>query len=145
MSVVIDANAANALAAANCDSSCAIIKWVRSGGMVESGGRLQEELRKTALRDLLAQWSAAGRLFVHPQKVVEATEKEVAKQCKSDDPHVVAILKIGGAQILISGDAALHSDARNARLVGKKCKIVNFNQGSFSNVKIVRGLLGKFG
>ena len=144
MPLVIDANAANALAAGSCESSKALIEWVRRGGQVKSGGRLQEELKRTQLRDLLVQWSAAGRLVILPAADVRAREALLSGQCVSNDAHVLAVLILGEANVLVSGDVDLQADAKNRALLGKKCKVINCSQGVFSQVRIVRNLLARY-
>lgn len=141
MCLVIDTNAANSLSAAGCETSKAILIWVRKGGEVISGGRLQHELLATNLRPLLSQWSAAGRLKILDPALVGRTEVEVESLCQSDDPHVVAVLKVGNGKVLVSGDTALHKDVKNADLMGYRRKIIGCNQGVFSDIRIVRALL----
>jgi hypothetical protein len=141
MSLVIDANAANTLSAAGCEASKAIIVWVRKGGQVISGGKLQRELLGTNLRFLLSQWSAAGRLRILDADLVNRTEAELEPQCRSNDSHVVAVLKIGDAKVLVSGDTELHRDVKDATLMGYRRKIITCDQGTFSDIRIVRALL----
>lgn len=142
MPIVIDANCANSLASATCEPSKAIIAWVRKGGIVESGGRLQQELKQTRLKDLLMQWSAAGRLVILSADHVLREERKISKTCQSDDPHVLAVTKLGSSMVVISGDKDLQLDLKKG-IIGKRCKIINCNQGVFSSVKIVRSLLSK--
>lgn len=144
MPIVVDANAANALAGENCHSSRQILAWVRRGGVVVTGGRLQEELRRTTLRALLAQWSAAGRLRILPAQDCESMEHVVANQCQSDDPHVLAVVILGNAGVLISGDLQLQRDVKDRSIVTHVCKIISCDRGRFSNRRIVLSLLAKF-
>lgn len=141
MSLVIDANAANTLSAGGCDASMAIIVWVRKGGEVVSGGRLQKELLNTNLRSLLFQWSAAGRLRVLDADLVNKVDAALRPQCRSNDSHVVAVLKIGDGKVLVSGDTDLHKDVKDVALMGYRRKIISCDQGIFSDIRIVRALL----
>ena len=145
MPVVIDANAANSLAAANCESSVAILSWVRRGGQVASGGALQQELSKTNLRPLLAQWSAAGRLRLLKKEDVDALTGTMEGQCTSNDSHVLAVLVLSDSNIVITGDVDLHKDVENVSIVNYRRKIINCTQGTFSSLRVVRNLLQRFG
>ena len=99
MPLVIDANAANQLALAACDSSRIILAWVRTNGRVVSGGRLQRELGKTRLAALLQQWSAAGKLKLLPEKEILTEEIRIRHICSSDDEHVLAVVTISDRRL----------------------------------------------
>ena len=145
MPIVIDANAANSLACGGCESSKAILGWIRTQGSVTSGGQLQLELVRTQLRPLLAQWASAGKLFILPATDVARAQAIVHPDCISNDSHVVAVLKLSGAKILVTGDQNLKADAKNKDLIPQACKVISCDQGHFSRVRIVRPLLAKFG
>jgi hypothetical protein len=49
--------------------------------------------------------------------VVDVKTNEVAQQCVSDDPHIIALALESGARFLCSLDQDLHTDFTNPQLV----------------------------
>ena len=102
-------------------------EWLDQGdGRLSSGGVNLDELRDhEAFRD----WADAALRFdkmrlVRDQEVRAETsrlEREKARRvegaCKSNDEHVIALARIGGARLLYSRDLTLHQDFRNKRLI----------------------------
>lgn len=145
MSLVIDANAANSLAAGMCVSSRLILAWVRTDGRVVSGGRLQRELGKTKLAPLLMSWSAAGKLKLIPDDEITAEEVRIIALCRSDDEHVLAIVAISNSRVVVTGDQALKDDLKDNQITGQRRKIISHGVNGFSRPQIVRALLRECG
>ena len=61
--------------------------------------------------------SRAGKARIIPSNSVNEEQKQIINQCKSDDPHVIALARISGARILCSHDKTLHKDFKNEELV----------------------------
>lgn len=141
MPIVIDADSASSLAAGRCPTSRRIIRWVKEGGIVHSGGRLQHELGMTPLKNLLAAWSAAGRLVLFPAADVVREINAFRDLARSNDVHVIAVVRIGGAKVIVTGDNALKSDLKDSEVSLSKRKIISCNQGHFSELRVVNALL----
>jgi predicted nucleic acid-binding protein len=143
MPLVIDANAASALAAGECKSSQAILRWARTKGEIVSGGKLQQELSRTALKTLLVQWRAAGRLRILSAQDLDEEEARVSPLARSNDSHVLAVAIVGAAQVVVTGDNSLKQDLKDVQIVQFKRKIISCNQGVLSEYRIVRSLLNQ--
>ena len=141
MPIVIDANCANALASANCASSKRILEWVRSRGTVVSGGHLQRELGRTRLSDLIAAWARAGRLQILGDDQLEGELTRVIPLAESNDAHVIAVVVVGDASVVLTGDQALMRDLKNPAVARRKRKIISHGENGFSRDRIVQSLL----
>jgi len=143
MALVIDANSADALSRGECPSSRRILAWVRQGGRVCSGGLLQKELGRTSLSGLLQSWSAAGRLILISDELIDPEVANITPLARSDDPHVLAVVKIGDVPVIVTGDGNLIRDLKDPSITGQKRKIISQSGGAFSKEKIVMALLRK--
>ena len=141
MPLVIDANAANALSVGGCTSSKRILEWVRTKGTVVSGGLLQKELGKTKLAALLTTWSSAGRLKTLPDDNLDEEILRIQVICESNDAHVLAVVSVGNALVVVTGDQLLMGDLKNVAITGRKRKIISHDGSSFSKDSIVQALL----
>lgn len=144
MPIVIDADAAASLASGSCRSSTRILNWVRGGGEVHSCPSLQRELGRTPLSTLLAAWSAAGRLKIFSAIEIEEAAAEAAQLAESNDHHILAVVNVGGAQVVVTGDRRLMSDLKNLMICRPKRKVISCTQGQFSRLNIVEGILAKY-
>ena len=141
MPIVIDACCANALADGGCHSSLRIREWVRIRGRVLSGGHLQKELGVTKLRGLLAAWSAAGKLIILPDALLNPERERISQISRSNDAHVLAVVSIGDAGVIVTSDQALKDDLKDTKITGKKRKIISHGDNGFSSDRIVQSLL----
>ena len=74
-------------------------------------------LAETRARELLQQLTVAGRAFTVDDAQVDATTEVVRPQCRSNDPHVVALAQVSGARLLYSNDTTLHQDFGDPQLI----------------------------
>ena len=82
------------------------------------GGKLRREyFRSEKVKRMVKQLDQAGRAKAIPDAVVDAKEKEVARQCISDDRHIIALALESGARLLCSLDQNLHTDFTNPELI----------------------------
>ena len=99
----------------------AFYRWLTGGnGSVVLGGRLRGEVssgrrRKEQIRQLLL----SGVLVSIPDERVAKEENalEASRSCRSDDAHIIALARVGGARLLYSKDRELHADFTNRRLL----------------------------
>lgn len=124
MCVIIDANIASLVFRQPPDKDFApVFHWlddVKKDGRVVYGGQLARELSAVeAARRYLLRLQQAGRARLIPDRDVGPEEKRVVQTglCKSDDPHVIALARIGGARTLCSQDKRLQKDFRNRELI----------------------------
>jgi hypothetical protein len=106
-----------------------------------SGGQLQRELARTQLKVLLAAWSAAGRLVVLSDDVLDPEIGRIQLLAASDDPHVLAVVAISDAGVVVTGDELLKQDLKSPVITGRKRKIISHNAAGFSADSIVQSLL----
>ena len=86
------------------------------------GGKLRQELsRQTGLREQLRGMILAGRIkSINDQKVNrEAQSLRNQGLCRSNDFHIIALARLGGARLLYSNDKDLHQDFKNKKLIDK--------------------------
>jgi hypothetical protein len=84
------------------------------------GGKLRREyLRSGKVQKLLVVLDRAGRARAVPDTDVDREEETVHASglCISDDPHVIALARVGGVRVLCSHDQDLHEDFTNKRLL----------------------------
>lgn len=83
------------------------------------GGKLKREM--FAQRQKLVTfttWAQAGKLMIIPCEKVDAEEIIVKKlSIRSDDPHVLALARIGCARVLCTDDDALINDFRDEKII----------------------------
>ena len=68
----------------------------------------------------MKQLDQAGRAKAIPDAAVDARMNQVAPNCVSDDPHIIALALESGARLLCSHDQALHSDFTNPTLINNQ-------------------------
>jgi hypothetical protein len=87
------------------------------------GGRLAVEYAQCseAVRNILLELSRAGKALKVDAARVNAEEQALraSGQCRSDDPHVVALAKVSGARLVCTIDDALGQDFRDKNILGK--------------------------
>jgi predicted nucleic acid-binding protein len=122
MCVIIDANVAAEIFAIPVHEDYAPLwKWIeyKDGRIVYGGRNLKELARLNTVRQRLKTLWSAGRAFAEDDREVDREERAVVKmnQCRSDDPHVIALAKVSGARVLCTKDQDLQTDFKNRDLV----------------------------
>lgn len=119
MCAIVDANTAAEVFGRNkTEAGSAFFNWlIREHGRLIVGGEVRRELLRTSARALLQQLTLAGRAFTVDDAQVDATTEVVRPQCRSDDPHVVALAQVSGARLLYSNDMTLHRDFGDPHLI----------------------------
>ena len=123
MCAILDANAAHEVRGRNrSPASEGFFKWIDSGkGKLIVGGKLREELYKAGIGEWLREAALAGDVrSVDDRKVNrEAQQLQNRGSCRSNDHHVIALARVGGARLLYSNDKNLHDDFGNKKLIDK--------------------------
>ena len=123
MCAIVDAQVSHEVFGADrSPAGIEFFSWINQGaGRLVVGGKLLEELRNSGdgFRRWARQAGLAGRLKkLNDREVQESTvEIENNEKIKSDDPHVLAVARIGGARLLYSNDQDLHKDFGNGLLI----------------------------
>lgn len=120
MCAVVDANLASRFFGDPVDAALRPLwDWIARGrGALVAGGRNLDELSRVGEASrALRNWERAGRAWFAPYKEVEAETRRVTNQCRSDDPHVIALARVSGARLLCSGDQLLHADFDDRDLI----------------------------
>lgn len=117
MCIIIDANIA-ALVFSPSNDFKPLIDWLEREGKMVIGGRLSEEIDQIhTVRRFVRALLQAGKARVIPSGVVEQETSSIAGACESNDPHIIALARVGGARILCSHDKTLHRDFGNPALI----------------------------
>ena len=98
------------------------LDWLggESGRLILGGTKFNSEIGK--VWDYVVWLKTATRTgHVHrvEDHLVDTAERELAAgdKCKSDDHHLIALARIGGARLLFSEDPDLHEDFRNPGII----------------------------
>ncbi len=122
MCVIIDASIASHVFAVPCEADFQPLwDWIEiKDGKVVYGGELHKELKRLekTRRRLIQLWRA-GKALQMPDKEVCQKERAVVAsgQCRSDDPHVIALARVSGARVLCTNDRNLEKDFGNLDIV----------------------------
>lgn len=144
MCVIIDANRAGDIVQGAKPYILVLLKWIRGGGKIATGGHLEAELFKNGkMRDLLLQLSRSGQLRRYPSDRLAQIQATVSLKCKSDDPHVVALAIYSKAEIVVTEDADLILDLRDRSLVFSRRRIFKENAASPARVGHLTTLLAR--
>ena len=122
MCAIVDANVAHKVFGKDRpEAGKAFFDWLNSGsGILVVGGELRRELyREGNFLDWLPEATKSGRVRQRDDQKIDEETKRLADEglCKSNDPHVIALARIGGTRLLYSDDRALHKDFKNPDLI----------------------------
>lgn len=142
MCIVLDACCAASLTNPDFPQSALILDWVRKGGRIVSGGQLHKELGATALRPLLAQWSASGRLQTISTEDVVVEQAAIQRLGpESNDAHVLALVRLSNSKVVVTRDAALMRDLKDRALMGDRRKIYPMPDRPLDDLRINRAVI----
>ena len=120
MCIIIDASVAGvAFSSTPVADAIPVLKWISSGdGKLAYGGILAKELLKVNnfRRWLIAQ-RKAGNAIRYPDEDIKRELDFVEPNCRSNDPHIIALARVSGARVLFSHDRMLQQDFTNTTLV----------------------------
>lgn len=119
MPIVIDANRAGDFTAPLSGHAPEILNRLRGRSLrIVTGGKLHRELSRTRLLPILVEGQRIGKLIHVRDNLVDDEELVVSElKTASDDPHVIALLRLSGCRLLYSDDNALIEDVGNKKLV----------------------------
>lgn len=126
MCVIVDANIASLVFRHPPHENFApVFAWLhdpdKDGRLVYGGGLARELSKLAAARRYLRALDQAGRAARVPDEETASEEQRLLQGglCTSNDPHVIALARRGGARTLCSLDRDLHSDFTNPRLISR--------------------------
>ncbi len=131
MCVIIDANLAGVIFSKSDNTVYSdftpLLDWIfKDDSQVNmvtkmvTGGKNLKELSKVAqAAQTITEWQRSGKAKFYPNATIDAEEERLnrAGNCRSDDPHVIALARVSCARTLCTGDRELMDDFRNAGLV----------------------------
>ena len=122
MCAIIDANVVHQVFGSDRpDAGTAFFRWIDSGkGRLVAGGKLLKELSGSeAFRSWWRQAQLAGLTTAYPEETVDRQDRGVERERthRSNDPHVLALARIGGARLLFTNDRDLQQDFKNPELI----------------------------
>ena len=143
MCLIIDANMCGRFFATPASADFVPVwQWLEGrDGAIVFGGRNARELWRVAnagraILELHRRGKAHRVEYARVDK--EEARLAAARSCRSDDPHVIALARIGGSRLLCSEDADLHADFSNTTLLSDPKGRIYQNAGH-------KGLLRKYG
>ncbi|HVF83228.1 MAG TPA: hypothetical protein VM913_03535 [Sphingomicrobium sp.] len=146
MCIIIDACCANFLENAHLPQGRLVLDWIKAGGKVISGGKLEKELRGTKLQALLVQWKASGRLISADSEILPIQEAAIDRDAiNSNDLHVLALAKASGARVVVTRDRTLMQDLKKSGQVAPAGKIYPFPEDQVQDLRVQRGVLRNAG
>lgn len=145
MCLVIDANQAGDLCKQEKPHLKCLLGWINAGGRVISGGELERELfRVSGMRTLALEWSRRGNLIRLSAEQVGQIKDRLQGSCRSNDPHILAVVIAGRADVVVTADKPLIKDLKDTSLVGRRRRIYKENTASPNridrHVRLLRGL-----
>ena len=121
MCAILDVNVAHEVLGDNRPPAGeGFFKWIDSGkGKLIVGGKLREELYMAGIGEWLQQATVAGNVRSVDDRKVDKEARDLQNQgsCQSNDHHVIALARVGGARLLYSNDKKLHEDFGNRELI----------------------------
>jgi len=98
-------------------------RWLESGrGRLAIGGKLRKELSASReFKAWLQQAILRGGVANVPDALVDDEARSLSEEacCSSNDEHVLALARLGGARLLYSRDEALREDFKGRPVRGK--------------------------
>lgn len=121
MCAIVDANVCGEIFGENRnEASGHFFNWLTNGqGRLVMGGQLKAELRHRGLDEWLREALRAGRVFDQPAARIDEETLAIQRdgQCRSNDPHVLALARISGARLLYTNDYTLQADFADPGIV----------------------------
>lgn len=119
--IIVDANVMSKCVAGDPDAVPIIERLLSKALKLSIGGtKLRSEYRAHPqfVTKILLEVQRIGGVIDVNDEGVDAEQGAVALLAlSSDDPHIIALARVGGARILYSEDRALHTDFKDLRLV----------------------------
>lgn len=121
MCAILDANAAHQIfGSGRRPAGEEFLDWIecREGKLVV-GGKQRHEFYRAGYGEWLREAIIAGKIKEINAKEVKEEKKNIRNLCRSDDHHMIALARLGGARLLYSNDRDLHQDFKNKNLIDK--------------------------
>ena len=88
-------------------------------GQLVIGGKLRSELADFIPPKWLRQAILAGWVRQESDDVVDKLSGELEQDCRSNDPHIIALARLSGTRLLYSNDRALQKDFKDKNLIDR--------------------------
>ena len=122
MCAIIDANVSSGVFGRNqSEAGREFLRRINSESLrLVVGGKLLRELAEVrGAREWMQQAIQSARIRVEEEELVNSRAEELRKdrECRSDDPHIIALAQISGARLLYSNDRKLQDDFTDNLLI----------------------------
>jgi hypothetical protein len=120
MCLIVDVNAVHLLIQGDHGHEPVNAALAKKHTFVSYGGHLAEEYAKS--RQIVAwinELRRSGTAVLVPSAAVNKEQDTVERSglCQSNDPHIIALARVGKARLLCSSDTGLHADFTNPQLL----------------------------
>lgn len=125
MCIIIDANAAHQLDGER-DSGVPVLKWLLYGsGKLVVSSELLREIRAGHFLEVVQALEQAGKLVRADEKLCLEETKGVKEKfdLRSNDGHIIGLVKASSCDLVFTGDKPLHDDLKNRDVIGFKVRI----------------------
>lgn len=120
MCVIIDADIARRVfCSPTPDEFAPLMSWlIKKNGRITYGGLNGKQLKRIRLaRETIQEWKRTGIAWEVDGVDAEQIYVENQLVLESNDAHIIALARKGGARVLCSKDQDLHKDFKNIELV----------------------------
>jgi hypothetical protein len=120
MCLILDANIVHRVFPSPHDDFAPVYRALADGtARLVYGGKLTREYQETAFRHVLRRLDQQGAARQFPDSQVDAEAERLAQggQCKSDDPHILALAVVSKTRLLCSEDQLLADDFTNPAIL----------------------------
>ena len=96
-----------------------VLHWIEHADRTVTGGQLTQEYRKWSceFQSFLNVLNQVGKVRVFESKVIRQQLGAISEQCRSNDEHRIALVRISGARILCTHDRLLSQDVTAQELL----------------------------
>ena len=126
MGVIVDANRTGDFTTPVAGTARIILQLLRSRQItLVVGGKQLTEVGRTRFREILLEADRIGLLKRVSNAEVDKEELVVSElPIVSDDPHIVALVRLSGDRVVYTTDANLIKDLRSATLCRPRGKVI---------------------
>lgn len=107
-------------------AGAAVLRWILKGrGKAVVSQQLLRELNKTQFGNVIKTLDQAGKICrVDDDLCDQESEKiKLSGFMRSNDPHVLALLRLSGCELIFTHDKLLHEDIKSKMILRASCKI----------------------
>jgi len=130
MCIVIDANAAHELDGEH-EAGKPVLRWLLAGpGKLVASQKILAEISANYFLDVVQALEQAGKLIKVNENLCEKEEHDLRCRdlCRSNDHHIISVVKVQRCELVFTHDKPLHDDLKNRDIIEFRVKIYQ-NEG----------------